>query len=404
MIYSRGISKISKKSLILSVYLFAFLFLALYGKQGFQTLNQIILWGFGPLMAFYILEPNIMRIPKIPKEYFLYLSMVLFAFLGYLNVINDAFFYRYLQVFIANFVLMIIVYFGVNNLKEWELVWKILGLVGIVVAIVGYFIETPVAPTDEFYRLEGITGNANGTANYARVAVIAGLILLQLIEKKIYKIMIWGTIIFLSYTILLTASRGSFANMVFLIGGYFAFKYFSGWRLIILLFLIFLFGNIILYFSEQFLSGFYLFERLTRNDSVADAIDTEARIQIYTKAWNLFLDNPLLGVGLNQFRIYSGGAISHTDLLDILVQLGIFAGAVYVSIYVKLFKKISRLKNYFTSKRDLNIYRILLLCFVSEIIFGVSNPNWFTQLQMIVLSLLLIYTTKIRNTNEPHSK
>jgi len=41
---------------------------------------------------------------------------------------------------------------------------------------------------------------------------------------------------------------------------------------------------------------------------------------------------------------------------------------------------------------------------VSEIIFGVSNPNWFTQLQMIVLSLLLIYTTKIRNTNELRSK
>ena len=399
MIFNTGSYTISRKAIILSLYLFAFLFLALYGRQGFQTLNQVILWAFGPLLAFYILEPNFGRIHKIPREYFFYVSMVVFAFLGYLNVRDESGFYRYLQVFIANFVLMIIVYFGINNIKEWELAWKTLGLVGLIVAIVGYFIEAPEIQTDEFFRLSGITGNANGTANYARVAVVAGLIMLQLTGKKMLRIFIWVTILFLAYTILLTASRSNFANIVFILGGYFAFKYFRGWRLFLLLLLLYVFGNVILYLAESFLSDFYLFDRLTRNDSVTAAIDDESRLQLYALAWKYFIENPLLGIGLNQFHFYSEGKITHTDILDILVQLGVFAGVVYVSIYVKLFNRITKLKQFFSNQKDVRIYQVILLCFSSELFFGLSNPNWFTQLQMVVLSLMIVYATKIRSTN-----
>ena len=399
MIFNTGSYTISRKAIFLSLYLFAFLFLALYGRQGFQTLNQVILWAFGPLLAFYILEPNFGRIHKIPREYFFYVSMAVFAFLGYLNVRDESGFYRYLQVFIANFVLMIIVYFGINNIKEWELAWRTLGLVGLIVAIVGYFIEAPEIQTDEYFRLSGITGNANGTANYARVAVVAGLVMLQLTGKKMLRALIWTTILFLAYTILLTASRSNFANIVFILGGYFAFKYFSGWRLLLLLLLLYVFGNIILYLAEAFLSDFYLFDRLTRNDSVTAAIDDESRLQLYALAWKYFLEYPLFGVGLNQFHLYSEGKITHTDVLDILVQLGVFAGIIYVSIYIKLFNRISKLKQFFSNQNDVRIYQVILLCFSSEIFFGLSNPNWFTQLQMVVLSLIIVYATKIRSTN-----
>ena len=389
---------ISKKTVFLSVYLFAFLFLALYGRQGFQTLNQVILWVFGPLLAFYILEPNFSRFNKLPVEYYLYISMVVFAFLGFMNVEDQTGFYRYLQVFVSNFVLMIIVFFAISNIKEWEFAWKTIGLVGLIVAIVGYFVEAP-ALDDEYFRLSGITGNANGTANYARVSVVAALIVLQFTKNKYGKLLLWGVILFLSYTILLTASRSNFANLVFILGGYMAFKYFNGWRLVLLLLILFVFGNMFIYLAEKFLSDFYLFDRLTRNEDVSGAVENESRLQLYGIAWKYFLEHPLLGVGLNQFRLYSEGKITHTDLLDILVQLGIFAGIAYTYIYVKLFKRILKLKIYFESRRDVQVYQILLLCFASEVFFGISNPNWFTQLQMVVLSLIIVYVTRIGNTN-----
>lgn len=396
--------KISKQSGLLSVYLFALLFMALYGRLGFQILNQVILWGFGPILAFYVLEPKLGMLHKTPREYFFYLSMVLFAYMGYLNIEDTSGFYRYLQVFIANFVLMIIVFYAINNIKEWELVWKMVGLVGLIVVVVGYLFEAPAIETDEYFRLTGITGNANGTANYARVSIVASLVLLQLMRNKIVKSLIWAIIIFLAYTILLTASRGNFAILVFILGGYFAFNYFKGWRLILLLLLLFFFGNLIIYLGETFLSDYYLFDRLTRNESVSSALDDESRLQLYLLAWNQFLEHPLLGVGLNQFRIYSAGKISHTDILDILVQLGVFAGIIYCSIYVILFNKIIKLKKFFNSQKDIRVYQIMLLCFCSELFFGLSNPNWFTQLQMVVLSLMIVYATKIRNTSEVYIK
>jgi len=397
--YKQITYSISRKSVLLAVYLFAILFLALYGRYGFQTLNQVILWGFGPILAFYVLEPNIGRLHKIPKEYYLYLSMVVFALMGYVNVVRDDLFFRYLQVFIANFVLMIIVYFAINNIREWEFVWKFIFLVGCIVAISSYFVENTLPSTDEYYRLAGITGNANGTATYARVATASALILLQFTRRQFSRIFLWGIIIFLGYTVILTASRGNFVNYIFLVGGYFAFKYFSGWRLVILLLILFLFGNLMLYFSEQFLSNFYIFKRFTRNESVEAAIDQEARLQLYAQAWSFFVQYPLLGVGLGQFYYSAEGKITHTDVLDILVQLGIFAGMVYVAIYVRVFRKILRLRKMVASTKDLRIYQIVLLFFISEIIFGFSNPNWFTQLEMVVLSMFIVYVTKIRTTN-----
>lgn len=388
---------ISKKAIFVLFYLFAFLFLALYGNSGFQTLNQIILWVLGPILAVIVIEPNLNKFGSIPREYYFYLSIIGFAFLGYVNVINESFFYRYLQVFLANFVLMIIVYFAINNIREWELAWKTIAMVGLLVSVVGFFMGES-SMNDEYFRLTGLTGNANGMANYARVAIIAFLIVLQFSKSKMGRLIVWASIFYLSYTIILTASRGGFANLLFVVGGYFVFKYFSGWRLVMLLIILFLFGNLLVYFAEEFLQGFYLFDRLTRNDSVSGAVEGEARLKLYTLAWNLFLEHPFLGVGLNQFRIYSKGPITHTDMLDIFVQLGIFAGFIYASIYIKLAGRIRKLRQYAKTKRDVQIYQIILLGFASELFYGISNPNWFTQLQMVVLSLFIIYAYKIKTT------
>ncbi len=396
--YSKVRDKISSQTFFLSCYVFAFLFLSLYGQQGYQTLNQVILWGLGPILAFYIIEPNIGRLYKIPKEYFLYISLVFFAFLGYVNVQDNEGFFRYVQVIIANFVLMVTVYFAINNIKEWSLVWKVIWIVGLVVCVLSFFFETASADMDEYYRLEGLTGNSNGTANYARVGIIAALIILQFHEERIWKIIFWASMIFLFYIIILTASRGAFGNIIFIFGGYLIFKYFSGWRLILMLILLLYFGNIILILAEKFLNDFYLYQRLMKNDSIAGAIEDEGRLQLYLTGWKIFIESPILGVGLNQFRLFSGGLISHADFLDIFVQLGIFAGIMYVSIYVKLYNRIRKLNKWFASPRDKRMYQLILLCFISELLFGLSNPNWFTQLEMIVLSLLIVYTTKIIRT------
>ena len=63
--------------------------------------------------------------------------------------------------------------------------------------------------------------------------------------------------------------------------------------------------------------------------------------------------------------------------------------SLYMSIYYKVYRKLKGLIRVINDDKGL---KILFILFVSEIIFGLSNPNWFTQLDMIILSLLLVYT------------
>jgi len=391
-------NKISRKAVYLAVYLFFLLFFTLFGNIGFSALNQMVLWLFGPLLAIYILEPNLYRIHNIPSEYYLYLSLIVFALLGFINVEQSEPFFRYLKVMVSNFVLMVVLFYGINSVAEWKLAWITIVITSVVVSFLAFFLDVPTAENEEYFRLSGLVGNANGLGNYARIGVLASLILLQFATKPGLKLFYWLTIIFLSYTIILTASRGNFANLLFVLGTYLIFKYFRGWKIILLVLALFTVGNIILAYSEQFLQGFYLFDRLSKDNSIGSVMDNEMRAKLYLLAWNTFLDHPFLGIGLNQFQFFSGGHITHTDILDIFVQLGMFAGVIYISIYVKVFIKIWKLRYALLIKRDKDIFHLLIILFSSEMLYGTSNANWFSQFNMSILSLIIIYITKIRTT------
>ena len=144
---------------------------------------------------------------------------------------------------------------------------------------------------------------------------------------------------------------------------------------------------------------FYIYDRLTRNEgsSLEEIEETESRLQLYRLAIEATTDNPITGLGLNQFRFVSDGKISHTDILDISSQLGLIAASFYFSIYVSIWKKFRYL---ITKFKGNIIIKILFLLFFTEILFGLSNPNWFLQLNMVILSLLISYLT----IHEGHDK
>lgn len=391
--------QLSRRAIYLSVYMFLLLFFALLGNLGFNVANQVILWVVGPILTLYILEPNLHRIHTIPREYFLYSSLIVFALLGYINVEEPIGYSRYLQTIVANWVLMVIVYFGINNVKEWRYVWWAVVISGLFVCLISFLIDLPTQESSDSFRLSGIIGNSNGIGNYARVTILGLLVNLQFANKRGSIIFIWLAILFLIYAILLTASRGSFGNLLFILGSYFIFQYFKGWKIPLLIIFLFLFGNLLFFYGEEYLKNFYLYQRLTRNDTFESAIDQETRVKLYILAWNTFTDHPFMGVGLNQFRKFAGGKITHTDILDIFVQLGFFAGILYSFIYIKLFIRIRNLRKRFFTMTDKRIYQVLLITLISEIGYGLSNANWFSQLDMLILSLLIVYTTKIKNTS-----
>jgi O-antigen ligase len=282
---------------------------------------------------------------------------------------------------------------------------QMLLIASLAVVVGSYFLTAPSEEeqVSEFFRMAGLTGNANGLANYARVSIILTLFFLIQKPNFFWQLVYYNIIAICFYSIIISASRSNFANGLLVIGAFYGLKYFSGARIIILALLMFIAGNVLIAVIEGFLSDFYLYDRLTRTKTIADAVEEEARIQLYLTAWKEFWKNPLFGVGLNQFKHYSGGKISHTDFLDVFVQLGFVAGILYLSIYIRIYRAIQKSKRLLVKLGEKQLYNTIHITFISELVFGLANPNWFTQLQMIFLSVIIIILYKYLPVLEKYS-
>tara|TARA_R110002050_G_scaffold13971_1_gene44451 strand:+ start:60 stop:1256 length:1197 start_codon:yes stop_codon:yes gene_type:complete len=383
-------SKLSSNLLVFYI-LILLLITPILGSISIVFKSQLI-WSLGVPISLLIFYINRDKLNTIPKEYWRYGSLILFSLLGFFRVIDFSDFTRYFQVLVANLVLMIMLYLAVNSYDQLDKILVSIFISVSAIVLISFFMETGEAFTGSGKdRLEGLVGNSNGTATYARVSVILGLYILQNRLTIFKKITLW-TIIFISgFAIILTASRGNFANLVFILISYVYIVRFKNVNLktyvLAVSLLLFFLGTL----AMQLIDDFYLYERLTQSEanSVEELQEKEARVRLYVKAITAIVEHPFLGVGLNQFRHYSGGHISHTDMLDIGSQLGIIAMFLYVSIYVRLFKKLRVILRIF--KENIKV-RILLILFLSEVIFGLTNPNWFLQLDMLLLSILIVNT------------
>lgn len=388
---------LSPKSKAVAFYLLLFFFLALYGNFFNKTINQVILWGGGPLLSAWIVLPNIKSFHKIPIPIKLYASLLILSIPGFIYVIDSTYFFRYYQVLLSNLFLMLLVFYAVDNKSEWLLQWKFIWISCMLVGIYSYLFQSSEIG-GEYFRLSGIAGNANGLANSARIGVLSAILMFNSSKNQITRITYIASIFVFGYLILLSGSRGGFANLLFIIGSFAILKYFKGVKIILLLLIIILGGGVMLSLFEEFLKDFYIYKRLTRFESLQEAYSDESRLILYKDAWSFFSSFPLFGIGLGQFPIYSRlRLMTHTDILDIAVQMGIFAGMAYASIYIKILKRYVKMKKYIILTFADSNYHLIYILFFSEIIYGLTNPNWFSQLQMVIVALMtiLIYKNSI---------
>lgn len=361
---------------------------------GFLGSSRVVLWIFGGLSAFFILNVEIHQFKILPKEYLLYCSLIIFSLLGLPYVDHYDAFFRYFQVLIANSILIILVYLSIKTVKDFKKVITIIFVSILLLVSYSYFVEDISSLSkEEFYRFDGLLGNANGTAAYSRIGIMLGLCISSWTKKRYKIIALVLCIFFLSYVILLTASRTNFF-LLFIIYIFYAYIRFFKMINFGLYFLI-----ITLIASTSYIAiisnfkGFFVYERIVRNEekTISEIQKEESRLLLYSQAFETMIENPILGVGLNQFIYRTKGVISHTDFLDIGCQLGIFAMLTYMSIFYRLIK---RYVKKISSRRWGILPEIMLLLLSTEIIFGLSNPNWFLQLSMIVLSLIITYEYK----------
>ncbi len=382
---------VSTSAKVMSAYVYIFLVGSLFGNFASSNLNQFVLWVLGPCVLFYILSKNVSKITKLPIEIKLFGALLPIAMFGLINVEDSDGYFRYFKVILSNWLLMIMVFASVERPSEIKLLLKSVFFASMTVVLLSVFIKDPTQDaTDEYYRLTGITGNANGLATFSRIGVLLALFYTFTSEGIIRRVFYLGLIILCINVIILTASRGAFANILLSLTLFFIFRKLSGGRLIMALIFAYLLYLMFLTFGEDLFGDTYLYRRITRNESVDNAVESEARISLYFRTFDLFLDNPILGAGLNQVK-KKLGSISHSDFLDIAAQTGIFGFIAYFSIYIRLFRRI--VKNWAFNNKIYNDFSstFFMTLFVSEIIYGISNPNWFSQVNMFILAIIITH-------------
>lgn len=339
------------------------------------------------------------RLKLIPKEYIFFLLLVPIALIGYLQVDYTLGYWRYFRTLLSNSFLFVLPFLVIKNREDWNRLMKVM-LWSVFISVIVSHLYNPEGLNYELTRrLSGLQANANGVANYARVSMLISFLLILDTSKRNVKVLLWSIVVFSMYTILLTASRGGFVNAALVLIAFMLIR--NGIKKVILLFLPGIF--VILFFSwsnlTHNLEEYYLYERITRYETVNTALENESRVDLYRSTWQQFTEYPIFGTGLYQYIKRGSGMMSHSDFLDIAVQLGLFGLVFYLSIYISIYLKLFKLLYGAIQEGGKEIIYWNLVILSSEVLYGFTNPNWFSQLQIVLLSLVVVITFQIRRLN-----
>jgi O-antigen ligase len=199
-------------------------------------------------------------------------------------------------------------------------------------------------------ELAGVGANAFGFFSF--FAVVSAFLLRQsLIKKRFARISLTIVIVIMVprcyYFMVLAATRAGFLILTLFVFLYFSFSIFysskglkSGiFLIVVLIFSFFFFGD---YIFNNYFKDTPMEERLlSAFGGQGEDNSADDRKNYATMAFNVGLQNPLLGIGSGNFATLTPtNEFSHNSFTEIFANNGVFALFLYLSIYLLLIKEI----------------------------------------------------------------
>lgn len=392
-------------AVLLAGYIFLLFFLSAFGDDdgNFYALNQAILWIGGPGFAVLAIVHYSIRPFVISTELTLYLILILWSLTGLMFAIDMERYFRYLRLMISIamlwFAVAVVVYRSGNIFMCFLALW-VTSLI-----YVGFsFFGGEVASLESWDRIEGLADNANGFANVCRIGILSGLFLISRKNPLILNIAILATFAMFMQGIVLSASRGNFVNLGLIILSFLVLKFINKkGGMFIVLFMLLLFSYGIYYVITEYLLTSNLLYRFVLLGTETDSLQSsEPRVMLYVKGWQTFLQNPVFGVGMNQFRFYSGGLGAHSDWIDLLATRGIFGFSLYLGIFAGLWRRMSRLKKRFNNHpvyhHRMIVFQVIL---ISQLLGTFTYENHLAINDMCIIAFLASYTWYLKKKELP---
>ncbi len=239
-------------------------------------------------------------------------------------------------------------------------------------------------------RFMGTTGNANALAIALTLNIFITILLLEKSKKVSFMTFLYFNLLISMYTILMTVSRKGFVAGSFFISIYLLAKIKSLYKTVVTALLLGATVVIVLQFSDTNRIEGTSEMLLNRFEGAADLggiemdASTEQRLAYIDLGWDMFLDRPFFGWGLNTFRMFNAGHYAHNNYIAILVGTGVVGLFIFYLMYFFLFKTIWK-----RSRGTTRMYFLFLFLFF--MVMDITLVSYYFRLYFMVIAFSLAY-------------
>lgn len=365
--------------------LWAVFYVLFFTLARYPQFEAIVLWAgsalcVGATFAVSILTSRF----AVTRETVLFALLLGWCVLGYPVVIDTAAYFYHLRL-LGEYLLILwcVSYVTAHGRKAAPMHWGFVATAVISGALNFMAEEGALLAVGDQRRMFGIIGQPNAVGFTQLIGVLGVLgIIMQSGRPRSYLLL--SLLPFFGLQILATGSRGPFLLLILILVGWTWLclrehvKRHPVTAIALVLLLLGVFSGIQWVIEETFLG-----QRLTQG---IDDPEEDKRLELAQEAFETFLANPVIGIGLNQFRVSSrSGTEAHNEIGELLSTTGAVGAGFMCAIYVGLWRTLSRKQALRTTSSKLraqvNFARLVVLLLAGATLIRCN----FTQFDSVLL-------------------
>lgn len=267
-------------------------------------------------------------------------------------------------------------------------------------------VDSLTASLESKDQATGLTDNANTLGMCLVWATLSFLLLLGFagrMRKWVYTVGLLAAPFFV-YVLLASASRKSFVAFLLLLGGWATFG--SATRktladhikrsILVVLSIAVLWGGLSFIMQNTLLGRRLQLFSDKSNGSLTDAVDGEERYSMYVEGLRMFLENPITGVGLDNFsELFWSHKYSHSDYIEPLATTGLVGFVLYQSFYFFILRRAIGLLEHVSDEAVVYRLKIIIIGIVTIMLMGLGSPHYQSLPVFILLTSFCVYTSDI---------
>lgn len=307
----------------------------LFGTR-FWALNQLILKLVIPLLFLISIYKAGFAERFKNKGLALYTALFFWACFSILYSVNLPLTFNYLQGILGNVIIWFITATVILYAKDiYKFLIPIL-IVCILHAYYGMIMKTEVISEIVIGRAQGLTANPNQLGFLMWYGIVIASFLILISRKYWFKLMLIASIVFFFFILFQTGSRKSLAAAVVFLG-FSGFLFMKKRNLGLMIFVVMI----------GLASFNYAYDYILDNTAVGARLSGEVleggtaiRVELINDGIDLFLQSPVVGIGLGNFSSYStSGMVAHNDYIEVLASLGLVGFIIYMCIFLDFGRK-----------------------------------------------------------------